>query len=195
MSSTEQASAEIARGLRDRNPEVLDGLIEQYHYRLLRYLIYLTGRREIAEDLFQETWLRVLERGRQYNGKTRFEIWLFAIARHLVIDFMRKKRLSSLEDYSDPEEGNRLFELKSTEPSPFDVAASNEDAKRVITALNDLEFIHREVMVLRFQEAMSLEEIALLVGAPLSTVKSRLYRGLDTLRSWLEGKKHVPKGS
>src|SRR2546427_13170162 len=76
----------IARGLQKRDPDVLDRLIEQYQYRLFRYLIYVTGNKERAEDFFQETWIRVLERGHQYDGKSKFEAWLFAIARHLVID-------------------------------------------------------------------------------------------------------------
>ena len=56
-----QESTEIARGLRRCDPDLLDRLIEQYQHRLLRYLVYLTGRQELAEDLFQETWIRVLE--------------------------------------------------------------------------------------------------------------------------------------
>src|SRR5712664_4048870 len=81
----------IARGLQKRDPDLLDRLIEQYQYRLFRYLVHVTGSRERAEDFFQETWIRVLERGHQYDGKSKFEAWLFAIARHLVIDWQRSK--------------------------------------------------------------------------------------------------------
>jgi len=63
----------IARGLKQRNPQLLDVLIEQYQFRLFRYLLHLTGSRERAEDFFQETWVRVLERGHQYDGKWKFE--------------------------------------------------------------------------------------------------------------------------
>src|SRR5260370_20287153 len=76
----------IARGLQKRDPDLLDRLIEQYQYRLFRYLVYVTGNKERAEDFFQETWTRVLERGHQYAGTSKFEAWLFAITRHLVID-------------------------------------------------------------------------------------------------------------
>ncbi len=68
----------LALGLRRRDPEMLDALIEQYQYRLFRYLLYITGNRERAEDFFQETWIRVLERGHQYDGKSKFEAWLFS---------------------------------------------------------------------------------------------------------------------
>jgi len=76
----------LAQGLRRRDPELLDRLIEEYQYRLFRYLAYITGNHERAEDFFQETWIRVLERGHQYDGKYKFESWLFTIARNLVID-------------------------------------------------------------------------------------------------------------
>jgi RNA polymerase sigma-70 factor (ECF subfamily) len=97
--STEQAeqsqreNAAIARGLKCQDPELLDHLIELYQHRLLRYLLFLTGKREVAEDLFQETWMRVLLRGTQYNGKARFDTWLFTIARNLVIDLSRPQAL------------------------------------------------------------------------------------------------------
>src|ERR1043165_5262383 len=68
-----------ARAMRRRDPELIDQLVSRFHYRLLRYLVYLTSRREQAEDLVQETWMRVLERAGQYNGRSRFEPWLFSI--------------------------------------------------------------------------------------------------------------------
>src|SRR5438270_130147 len=98
----EPEAAAIARGLRRRDPRLLDSLIEKYQHRLLRYLVYLTGNRQLAEDLFQETWVRVLERGAQYNGKSRFETWLFAIARHLLVDLSCRKLAQSLDALTDP---------------------------------------------------------------------------------------------
>src|SRR5580704_17900576 len=106
-SSMAQESTEIARGLRRRDPDLLDRLIEQYQHRLLRYLTYLSGHRELAEDLFQETWIRVLERGHQYDGKHEFSTWLFSVARHLCIDSMRKKNPVSLDGLLDNEEEKR----------------------------------------------------------------------------------------
>ncbi|MBV9156932.1 MAG: RNA polymerase subunit sigma-70, partial [Acidobacteriaceae bacterium] len=64
----EAESQRIARALRRRDSEFIGRMVSRYHYRLLRYLVYWTSRREQAEDLVQETWLRVLERAGQYNG-------------------------------------------------------------------------------------------------------------------------------
>src|SRR6266404_9441616 len=67
VNAMESEASAIARGLRRRDPDLFDRLIEQYQHRLFRYLVYLSGNRELAEDLFQETWIRVLERGHQYD--------------------------------------------------------------------------------------------------------------------------------
>jgi RNA polymerase sigma-70 factor (ECF subfamily) len=182
----QDANAAIAERLKRRDPLLLDQLIVEYQHRLLRYLLYLTGNRELAEDLFQETWMRVLQRGAQFNGNSRFDTWLFTIARNLVIDFRRRRTMASLEEMSAATEDSRPFEIASTEPSPFDQYLTRQHGGMVAEALLTLEPLHREVLVLRFHEEMALDQIARVTGAPLSTVKSRLYRGLAALRPVIE---------
>jgi RNA polymerase sigma-70 factor (ECF subfamily) len=172
----------IAQGLKRHDPELLDQLILQYQHRLLRYLLYLTANRELAEDLFQETWMRVLLRGSQFNGNARFDTWLFTIARNLVIDVRRKRTTASLEEMCEAAGDDRPFEVPSQDPTPLDLYQMHEDGQRVTQALLTLDPLHREVLVLRFHEELSLEEIATVTRAPLSTVKSRLYRGLASLK-------------
>ena len=190
--SMELETQSLARGLRRRDPDLLDYLIGQYQFRLFRYLLYLTGRREVAEELFQETWIRVLERGYQYNGKAKFETWLFAIARHLAIDLLRRRKSpadspASIDDLSDPADGRTGIEPASPQTAtPIDLLAAEEEGERVRAALGCLPAAYREVLMLRFQEDLQLEEIAAVTGAPLSSVKSRLYRGLAELRRQLE---------
>jgi len=177
----------LARGLRRRDPELLEALIAKYEYRLYRYLLCLTGSADAARDLFQETWLRVVARGHQYNGVTRFEAWLFSIARHLVIDASRRQRPASLDEMLEPDGGVRGWEPAApAADSPHTWASSREQAERLGSALDRLPPVYREVLLLRFQEDLSLEEIADVVRAPLSTVKSRLYRGLSEARQYLE---------
>jgi RNA polymerase sigma-70 factor (ECF subfamily) len=176
----------IAQGLKRQNPELLDQLIEQYQHRLMRYLLFLTGKREVAEDLFQETWMRVLMRGAQYNGKARFDTWLFTIARNLVIDLSRKRTMASIDEMNDTREDDRPFEVAMDGPSPLEQFQARENSAEVGEVLLKLESSYREVLVLRFYEELSLEEIAGVTRAPLSTVKSRLYRGLAALKPEME---------
>ena len=179
----------IASGLKRQAAGLLDELIVRYQHRLLRYLLYLTGNREQAEDLFQEVWMRVLVRGSQYNGQARFETWLFTIARNLLIDQRRKRTMSSLDELFETggdDDRPMASEVADGEPTPFDRFANLEDRERIAGALLQLDTLHREVLVLRFHEELSLDEIAKVTKAPLSTVKSRLYRGLAMIKPKLE---------
>lgn len=184
-----QENLAIAAGLKHQEAGLLDELIVRYQHRLLRYLLFLTGSRELAEDLFQEVWMRVLVRGGQFNGKARFDTWLFTIARNLVIDYRRKRTLASLDElFEGAHEDDRpmSFEVSDNQPTPFDNFSSLEDRQRVAEALLEVDTLYREVLVLRFHEEMSLQEIAAVTRAPLSTVKSRLYRGLAAIKPKLE---------
>ena len=182
-------NAAVSEGLKRQDAGLLDELIVRYQHRLLRYLLFLTGNREMAEDLFQDVWMRVLTRGGQFNGKARFETWLFTIARNLVIDHKRKRTMASLDELIDT--GNDddrpvTFEVADNQPTPFDRFASSEDRKRITAALLQMDTLYREVLVLRFHEELTLEDIAKITRAPLSTVKSRLYRGLAAIKPKLE---------
>jgi len=186
VNGMESEASAIARGLRRRDPDLLDRLIEQYQHRLLRYLLYLAGNRELAEDLFQETWIRVLERGHQYDGRHEFSTWLYAVARNLTIDYLRRRSPISLDGLLEDED-HAPVEPADTRPLAWEVVAQHEQAERIRAALVGIPVEYRETVVLRFQEGLALEEIATVTGAKLGTVKSRLYRGLNMLMSRLEG--------
>ena len=193
-----QENLAVAEGLKRQDPGLLDLLIVRYQHRLMRYLLFLTGSREMADDLFQEVWMRVLTRGGQFNGRSRFETWLFTIARNLVIDLRRKRTMASLDELfeSGGEDDRPLaFEVADHEPSPFDHLSSVEDREQIAEALLHLDTLYREVLVLRFHEELSLEEIAKVTRAPLSTIKSRLYRGMATIKPRLERKMHARRES
>jgi RNA polymerase sigma-70 factor (ECF subfamily) len=175
---TETEAERVARGLCRKDLAIIRELVERYQYRLVRYLIFLTARCESVEDWAQETWVRVLDRAAQYDGRSRFETWLFSIARNLAIDDLRRRPTVSLEAAGDG----------PLDPSsPFLAAARNEDAARLAAALGALEPIYREALMLRFQEELSLQEISQVVGAPVATVASRIHRGLGRLRLHWEG--------
>jgi RNA polymerase sigma-70 factor (ECF subfamily) len=184
-----QENLAIAEGLKQQKAGLLDELIVRYQHRLFRYLLFLTGNRELSEDLFQEVWMRVLTRGGQFNGKARFETWLFTIARNLVIDQKRKRTMASLDElFESGNDDDRpiAVEVADDQPTPFERLSSIEDREKIAAALLQLDTLYREVLVLRFHEEMTLDEIAKVTQAPLSTVKSRLYRGLASIKPKLE---------
>lgn len=188
MGAPEDESSAVARSLRRRDPDVVDHLIDRYHYRLFRYLLSLSHNRQAAEDVFQETWIRVLERGHLYNGQSRFDTWLFAVARHLMIDRLRRERphvsIEALLDAGEKRHSSARSVLSDV-PAP-DECSSMEDRQWVEGALESIPAVYREALVLRYQEELPLEQISRISAAPLSTVKSRIYRGLEMLRELLD---------
>jgi len=98
----------------------------------------------------------------------------------------RKRTMVSLEALCSADGEEYAYEIPSGEPNPFDNYRSKEEARKVAEALMTLDPLHREVLVLRFHEELSLEEIATVTRAPLSTVKSRLYRGVAALKPKLD---------
>lgn len=183
----EAENAAISRGLRQRDPDLLDRLIELYQHRLYRYLVFFTREVQLAEDLFQETWIRVLEKGAQFDPRYKFENWLLRIARNLAIDTMRRR--SGPVQWTTPEEDEGPFDPPDPRPGPsaFELLAAEEARERVAGVMDGMPPYYREVLTLRFHEGMSLEEIAGVTDANLSTVKSRLRRGVEMLSARLEG--------
>jgi RNA polymerase sigma-70 factor (ECF subfamily) len=181
--------SDVAR-LRRGDSEALESVMARYQHRLYRYLLRLSREPALAEDLFQQTWMRVAEKIRRYDPQRSFEAWLFSVARNLTIDYLRRYRPESLDEPAGGEEGgeSRQTRLVASGPSALDRILDQERAARVTGALAEMPVIYREVLSLRFEEEMKLEEIAEVLETPISTVKTRLRRGLEAMRRKMETK-------
>jgi RNA polymerase sigma-70 factor (ECF subfamily) len=181
--------SEIAQ-LRRGDLDALSALLARYQNRLYRYLLRMVRQPAEAEDLFQQTWLRVAEKIHNYDQSRNFEAWLFTLARNLAIDHLRRLRPESLDEpaNNDASGESAAARLVSHETPALDRVLARERSSRLADAMEMLPVIQREVLTLRFEEEMKLEEIAEILGAPLSTVKTRLRRGLEHLRGNLESR-------
>jgi len=175
---------ELSR-LRRGDPEALGALVERYQHRLYRYLCRMVSDPAAAEDLFQQTWLRVAEQIRRYDERRNFDAWLFRVAHNLAIDSLRRYRPESLDEPL-PSGESRVERLPADAPSALDLVVEREWSGKIAGAIEQLPAIYREVLALRFEEEMKLEEISESLSAPLSTVKTRLRRALEGLRERLE---------
>ena len=170
----------VQRGDRD----AFASLLARYQNRLYRYLLRWVREPATAEDLFQQTWMRILEKIRRFDPKRDFDAWLFAVARNLAIDYLRRRKPASLEEPVGDD--LVLSECLSTDtPGALEQLLRSERARLVQGALDSQPPLYREILSLRFEEEMRLEEIAGLLSIPLGTVKSRLGRALERLRSTL----------
>lgn len=175
--------------LRRGDPDALVTLMARYQNRIYRYLLRLVRQPADADDLFQQTWLRVAEKIRSFDTSRDFDAWLFTLARNLAFDHLRRIRPQSLDEpVTDDAPGDTMLSRMATgDPSPFEQLLATERAQHLAAEMENLPVTYREVLSLRFEEEMKLEEIAAVLAAPLSTVKSRLRRSLEQLRGLLEG--------
>ncbi len=150
-------------------------LIERYE-RPLRYFINrLLDNSELTEDIFQDTWLTVISRIHGLREIDAFPAWLYRIARNKVYQQLRKKRNVS-----------RLDENIAVEDHAEEDAFSGEDAAKIHKCLKELPPEYREVLMLRFLEQMSYQQISQVLNCKLGTVRSRLYYAKLTLKKELE---------
>jgi len=179
--TADSAIAALKRGELD----ALEGIMSQYQHRLYRYLLRLTQDGAAADDLFQVTWLRVIEKIGRYDARRNFTPWLFAVARNLAIDYLRQRRDTSLD--APQESGTSPGErIAAAGLDPLQQLLEFERGAMLAAAISELPVIHRDVLTLRFEEDMKLEEIAEVSEIPLSTVKSRLLRAMESLRRRLQ---------
>ena len=177
---------EVTR-LRSGDVEAVAALMERYQHRLYRYLLRLVRQPATAEDLFQQTWLRVMERIKSYNPEHSFEGWLFSLAHNLAIDFLRRYRPESLDEPL-PSGQTQTEIIAGSGPGALENLLARERTAGLAECVTELPAVFREVLTLRFEEEMRLEEIATVLALPLGTVKTRLHRALKHLRRAAEEK-------
>jgi RNA polymerase sigma-70 factor (ECF subfamily) len=168
----------VQRGDRD----AFGSLLSRYQNRLYRYLLRWVHEEATAEDLFQQTWIRVLDNIRRYDPKRNFDAWLFAVARNIAIDYLRRRRPDSLDEPVGDE--LPLSEiLSASAPGALEQVLRTERIELVQKVLESQPAVYREILSLRFEEEMKLEEIAEVLCIPLGSVKSRLSRALERMRT------------
>jgi len=150
-------------------------LIRRYERPLRYFILRLLGDSAIAEDVFQDTWLSVIAKIGSLRKVESFTTWLYRIARNRVYQELRKKKYTVLLDE----------ELQGPGDTPND-AFSAEEAAKVHRCLEKLPAEHKEVLMLRFLEQMSYEQISKVVNCNLGTVKSRIYYAKRNLRRKME---------
>lgn len=172
-----------------REPAALTELIERYSPRVFGLLYRLTRSRDAAEDLLQETFLRVVRTIENYEHVGRFEPWLFRIAANLARDRARKH---SRRGETVSTDAGWADELAPTVGSDMDRATNplqrieqGENRERLQAALGKLSEPEREIVLLRHYSELSFREIADLLGVPLGTALARAHRALKHLRAHL----------
>lgn len=170
------------------SPEAWDALLRRYQLPLFTYVMDLVHHHATALDLVQESFLRATRHLQSLRDNARFGSWLFGIAHQQVIQYWRRRGRSPFSDEPVPED------TADTGTAPDLEAIREEDASRLLLAIDHLPTAQRSVILLHFLEDFPLAEIAAITGASLGTVKSRLHYAKRALRQLLhpESSERIP---
>lgn len=166
--------------------EQFNGLVERYQGRLINYLFRMLRNYDEASDLAQDVFIKVYQALDRYNPKYKFSTWLFRVAQNAAIDKIRKRRLQVVSmDRPTDDDDDRTWEFPSHDPSPYSDLRNSERGVAIQDAIEGLPWEYRELIVLRHFGEMTYDEIAQLKEMPLGTVKNKLFRARQLLKTSL----------
>ncbi len=167
---------------REGDSKAFEILYARHRQSLYRFLLGLSGKPELADEVFQETWLSLIRSASQPQGRATFRTWLFQIARNRLIDHWRKHGARQpLHDSYD----EQTHAISDDASDPEQLLNLSRDSQRLESALQSLPADQREVFLLRAHGDLDLAQIASLTETPLETVKSRLRYAQQKLRRLL----------
>jgi RNA polymerase sigma-70 factor (ECF subfamily) len=176
---------------RHREEDAFNQLFARYRAAITSYLYRLVGNRNEAESLAQDAFMRVLQKAEHYQYPRRFSTWFYTISRNLATDFLKKKRAVVPDDFHGLSESI----MGTSEPEAEAQVTEREELDELISVLQALPVVYREVVILRALQELSYREIAAIVNCPESTARSRMDYGLDYIRKHYrkrEGKNFFP---
>jgi len=191
---------ELLLGYRSQgDPEAFDVLVQRYERELYGYLRHYMGDAEMAEDVFQQTFLQVHLKCEQFEPGRKVRPWLYTVATNQAIDFQRRNRrhrMVSLDGRaggnSDGNAGKLVELLDSPEAGPAEEAEAAERRGQVRGALEQLPEQTKQVVVLVYFQGLKYREAAEILSIPVGTVKSRLHAAINKLSETLT-RIHLPK--
>jgi RNA polymerase sigma-70 factor (ECF subfamily) len=172
----------LVAGLRQGDGGAFDQVYVAFNARLFTFLVRLSRRRDVAEDLLEETWLRLVTHASRLRPDTRLGPWLFTVARHLHVSYNRSRLL---ED-SAAASLIGLWPFSLDRSSPFEAAAASELERRVERALAEMPAAAREVLLLVGVAGVDHSDAADICGITPAALRQRLHRAREVLAKALE---------
>jgi len=164
-----------------------DLIVKRYKNQLMNFVYRFLGNSEEAEDLVQETFLRVYRNRRAYQKVAKFSTWIYTIAGNLAKTELRKRKRRKFFSISDLGYNEKDYDISDEAYNPEKDVDSRMKEEIIHREINDLSPKFRQVILLRDVQQLSYEEISQIVKIPLGTVKSRVNRGRLKLQERLKG--------
>ena len=179
----------LAARLKAGDPAAFEAIYEAYRPRLFGFLARLSRRRDVAEDLLEETWLRLVGRRATLDEDARLAPWLFAVARNLYFSWRRSRAV----DATRTSELDPSWPAPETGASPFESTARAELERAVERALGRLPLRDREVLLLVGVEGLTPSEAAGVCGVTAVALRARLHRARERLAAEMGEERGLPR--
>jgi len=180
-----ETDEELVTAFRAGDSAAFDSLVQRWERKIQGAVYRIMGSGEEAKDLTQETFLRAYRGLSTFKSEARFSSWLYQIALNLCRDRLRQKRGRTLVSIDDLDAASSA-RIERKGPSAHEVVEARDLARVVSAAMALLPEEQREVITLKEYQGLTFQEIANVLKVPVSTVKTRLYRGLVQMRDHLE---------
>jgi RNA polymerase sigma-70 factor (ECF subfamily) len=180
-----ETDEELVTAFRAGDSSAFDALVQRWERKIQGAVYRIMGSGEEAKDLTQETFLRAYRGLSTFKSEARFSSWLYQIALNLCRDRLRQKRGRTLVSIDDLDAASSA-RIERKGPSAHEVVEARDLARAVSAAMALLPEEQREVITLKEYQGLTFQEIANVLRVPVSTVKTRLYRGLVQMRDHLE---------
>lgn len=182
---------ELVAAAQAGDASAFDVLVSRWNRRIQGAAFRVLGSDEDAREVSQEAFLKAYRALAGFKGQARFSSWLYQIAINLCRDRIRRRKGNGVVSLEEIRENGRLPALPG--PTALELVERRDLARRVAGAIEALSAEQREVVVLKEYEGLTFPEIAEVLGIPVSTVKTRLYRALQQLRGLLESRGIGPR--
>ena len=181
----ERTDEELISDYIEGDEHAFELLLARHIDGLYSYMARHVGEPGLAEDLVQESSIKIWKNIKRYNsGTSKFKTWMLSIARNSAIDQLRKKKSPVLSQFDDNEGGNPLLDtLEDDSPLADELFAVQEDTEQLVQALDELPPQYREILTLHYTNHLTLEEASLVLNEPKNTTKSRHRRALLALKA------------
>ena len=186
---TDSSDEELLRAYRDGDSAAFKTLFGRYRVPLFNFLLRRVRDRGRAEELYQDSWTKVIERSAEFRGDSQFSTWLYTIARNACIDHQRKMKFRGHASLDETQRGaNQPMVERVANPGlgPDQLASGQALRERIRIAVEELPEEQREVFLLRQLQGLGFKEVAEVVGVPVNTVKSRMRYALERLQLGLD---------
>ncbi|TSA44906.1 sigma-70 family RNA polymerase sigma factor [bacterium] len=163
--------------------DLFEILVKRHIDRVYNFAFRYVHDRGWAEDITQETFLKVWKNLRRFDPEKNFKTWLFRIARNTALDFLRKKKSVNFSELE--EEDDKIFEPPDSGPMPQEIFERKETEAKIAKILDELSLKYRLVLILYYQNQLNFREISEISGESVDTVKSRHRRAILLVRQKL----------